>query len=241
MKTILKRLSYCSLIAFFTFLLTSLQLNAKTHFNFDFSEGTQGWTGDFADYPVGEEVFYELTSGWTNLPKTIPNSSGKGMMLAGNNHSDDLMMFIKKQISGLKPNTDYDIHFTVMIETNVAVGKLGAGGSPGESVFFKVGASSKEPTKLIVGKYYRPSIDVGIQGADGSEGIVIGNLANPAVDFENPTFEPKEMSTVQGIRANSDKHGKLWLFIGTDSGFETYSKYYIANIAIQFNLIEFSE
>ena len=83
--------------------------------------------GDFADYPVGEESFYELSWGWDNLPaevtvdgKEASKTLSKGLFLSGNNHSDDLFMFVKRKITGLDPNTAYSVQFSVLIESNVA-------------------------------------------------------------------------------------------------------------------------
>ena len=49
---------------------------------FDFSEHTDGWIAGFADYPVGEEVFYELTSGRAPLPDPLDQSQFS-MMISG--------------------------------------------------------------------------------------------------------------------------------------------------------------
>lgn len=211
-------------------LLSWVQLPA-TEFNFNFSKGHEGWVGDFADYPVGEEAFYELNWGWATLPNPLPGNE-KGMVLSGNNHSDDLLMFIKRQIEGLEPNTEYDVDFHVTIESNIPSGQMGVGGSPGEGIYFKVGASSQEPLKQENNGYYRINIDIGNQGMGGANGVIIGDLANPAVDPEDPTFMPKEMSTFQSFQAKTDEQGKLWLLVGTDSGFEALSIYYVANISV---------
>ena len=72
----------------------------------------------------------------------------KGIFLSGNNHSDDLFMFIKRPIDKLMPNTDYNLSFHVTIESNVSQGEFGIGGSPGESVFFKVGLLRLNQIKL---------------------------------------------------------------------------------------------
>ncbi|MBA3602893.1 MAG: hypothetical protein H0W50_04470 [Parachlamydiaceae bacterium] len=229
MKIHLKNLSFYFVVLFL--LVFRLQLDA-TLYNFNFSESNQGWTGDFADYPIGEEAFYELSWGWANLPQALP-ANNKAMVLSGNNHSDDLMMFLKKQVSGLEPNRDYKVDFVVTIETKIPTYQFGIGGSPGESVFFKVGASTQEPVKVVRNDYYRLNIDVGIQGNSGVNGVVIGNLAHSGVDPINPTFEPKEMNSSSSLHATTDREGKLWLFVGTDSGFEGLSMYYVANVAVE--------
>lgn len=211
------------------FVLTSSFLYSIA-FNYPFSDGADGWVGDFADYPVGGEDLYELEWGWKNLPHPLPGDT-KGMILSGNNHSDDLFMFIKRQISGLKPSTNYKVTITTIIQNNVPPNLVGIGGSPGESVFFKVGASTQEPRKIAENNYYRLNIDVGCQANGGEHAIVIGNLANPLVT-EDLFFAPKEFSHAEPLHVQTDGEGKFWVLVGTDSGFEGISTYYVANVFI---------
>lgn len=198
---------------------------------FNFSTGHQGWSGDFSDYPVNQDAFYELAWGWENLPNATEEMS-KGMFLSGNNHSDDLFMFIKHQINDLLPDTDYELTFLVTIYTNVPVGSVGIGGSPGESVFVKAGASTQEPVKIPQDNFYYLNVDKGNQSQSGRNAVVIGNLANPLTDPENPQYFPKEMYSEVLIKAKSDGDGRLWIFLGSDSGFEGPSKFYFAKIAM---------
>jgi hypothetical protein len=197
-------------------------------FESDFTRGQEGWQADYADYPVGEEVFYELSWGW---------EADKGMFLSGNNHSDDLFMFVKTKVEDLLPNEEYVVHFELEILTNVPEGLFGVGGSPGESVVVKVGAVSEEPKKVAVDGYYRMNIDKGDQGQEGPQVVIIGNLANPAVDPERPAYESKLMNNSdKPVLVRTDDQGALWLIVGTDSGFEATSKYYIKSIQVHFTL-----
>ncbi|HIA17499.1 MAG TPA: hypothetical protein EYN72_12090, partial [Dehalococcoidia bacterium] len=59
---------------------------------------------------------------------------------------------------------------------------LGIGGSPGESVFVKAGASAVEPTQSQDSSgWLRSNVDKGNQASDGSETVVIGNVSHPDV------------------------------------------------------------
>ena len=72
-------------------------------FDFDFEEDEQGWVTDYADLPADyEPLIYELDSGWGELPSGL---EGNAIFLSGHNRSDDLFMFLKRQVEGLKPNT----------------------------------------------------------------------------------------------------------------------------------------
>lgn len=219
--------------------LSTLNLSAQDDvkkFKSEFSTGNAKWTGAFACYNVGEEEFFELAWGWDTLPKPLEGKNGiltKGMYLSGNNHSDDLFMFLKRPVCGLKPNTRYDVTFHVTIENNVPPGQVGVGGSPGEDVFFKVGASRIEPKKVNVNGFYRLNVDKGSQSESGRNALVVGNLANPLVDPNDPQFEPKSFSSDRPLRIRTDENGRLWVFVGTDSGFEGPTLYYIAKIGVR--------
>ena len=84
----------------------------------------------------------------TNLPDPLDESKGS-LKISGNNHSDDLFMFIKRKISGLAPNISYQVTYNMEFVSNVADNMAGAGGSPGESVFIKAGATQVEPKKML--------------------------------------------------------------------------------------------
>ncbi|WP_068469445.1 hypothetical protein [Candidatus Protochlamydia phocaeensis] len=217
-------------------IFAGLSLHSKElTFDFTFSKDYAGWVGDFADYDVNQETFFELGWAWTNLPSELAFNGlllNKGMLLTGNNHSDDLFMFIKRRIEGLKPNTSYDLTFFVAIEDNIPPGLIGIGGSPGESVYFKVGASKVEPRKVADGTIYRLNVDKGNQSQGGKNAVVVGNLANPLVNPFAPLYQPKYFTNEIPLRVKTDHAGRLWLFLGTDSGFEGPTTYYIAFISV---------
>lgn len=209
----------------------------EKNIHYSFESTSQKWLGDFTDYPQNNETFYQLAWGWENLPITQENASPKlftkGIFLAGNNHSDDLFMFIKTPIQGLEPNSFYKVTLSVKLATNVPEGLSGIGGSPGESVTLKVGASTIEPTKVNRNGFYFLNVDKGNQTNGGKNAVVVGNLANPLVNQENPRFEIKEVNNLnQPIITQSDNQGQLWVFLGTDSGFEGTSKYYIGEVDV---------
>ena len=103
---------------------------------------------------------------------------GSGIYVQGHNRSDDLFMFLKKRVDGLRPDTAYEISVSIDLATNVSAGLIGIGGSPGESVFVKAGASTAEPVPLEDGKgYLRMNIDKGNQSRGGEAMAVLGNIA----------------------------------------------------------------
>lgn len=197
---------------------------------FDFATNTAGWTGDFADYPAGEEEAYELEFGHSFLPAPLEITQGS-LKLSGINYSDDLFMFVKREVSGLMPNREYRLNFDVEFATDVADGMVGIGGSPGESVYVKVGATPNEPQKSTDEEgWYRLDIDKGNQAQGGDDMVVIGNFANGT---DENVYTLKTLSNTSPIRATTSSAGTLWLLFGTDSGFEGRTTIYINRIEVE--------
>ena len=204
--------------------------------SFDFSESADGWTADFADLPANAEdsIFYELKHGYTNLPANL--GMRKAIMLSGNNHSDDLFMFIKRKVTGLNPNTSYTLVFEVELASNAPKGTVGAGGSPGESVYLKAGASEIEPVKNLQGDRYVLNIDKGNQSEAGSNATVLGDIATPLTVAEYTLITRNNASpSAEPLIAQSNNAGEIWLMIGTDSGFEGTTTVYYTNVKVLFS------
>ena len=155
----------------------------ESSFSFSFEDGAEGWTAGFADLPVdfGPSI-YELDSGHRPLPDGL---DGNGLYIQGNNRSDDLFMFYKRQVDGLEPGAEYAAVLTLDLATNVPAGLVGIGGSPGEEYRIKT----------------------------------LDNSASP-------------------VQVTADGEGRLWLIVGTDSGFEGLSAFYYARIACTLTPVE---
>lgn len=197
-------------------------------FYYDFQNDTQSWEGDFADYPVGEEDFYELKYEFSNLPTPLNTSDG-ALNQSGNNHSDDLFMFIRKQISDLEANTNYKVSYEIEFASDVADGMFGVGGSPGEGVTIKAGITNIKPEKINQGGAYQMNIDKGNQGNGGSDMVVIGDFSN---DTNQNVYTLKTLIADNIPTVSSNSQGELWLIIGTDSGFEATSSIYYNAIKV---------
>ena len=115
-----------------------------TEFAFSFENDDQGWLTGFANLPANfDQTIYELDSGYRSIPRDL---EGRGIFLQGHSRSDDLFMFLKSQVEGLRPETAYAVTVTLDLATNVPAASFGIGGSPGESVYVKAGAALVEPT-----------------------------------------------------------------------------------------------
>ena len=195
----------------------------------------------YADYPKGQESFYQLNfKAGAKLPTEIKTNLG-GLKVSGNNHSDDLFMYAYKKLSGLSPNTTYNVNFSLEFASN-ASSDMGSGGSSGDSVFVKIGTVTNKPQRYVdqLG-YYRMSLDKGNQMQDGKDMVLIGT---PAVNTHDGLYRLKTLpyqptSEMQEKLANytitTNEHGDVWLVLGTDSGFESTSTFFYTNVVVTFS------
>jgi cyclophilin family peptidyl-prolyl cis-trans isomerase len=197
---------------------------------FDFSSGDQGFTSDFADLPAGyDPEFYNLMADHRSLPAEL--GVGKGLFISGINHSDDLWMFWKKKLTGLQPSTEYQVVLDVEMASNAAPGLVGVGGAPGENVYVKAGASQAEPLVAPDSEgQLRLTVDKGNQATSGSAAAVLGNVAKENDDSDQYAILHRNNRSIQQS-ATSSADGSLWIFFGTDSGFESTTAVYYTHAA----------
>lgn len=195
---------------------------------YDFRNDSYDWRGDFADYPVHDSIKYALKFDHTELPSNL--GTGKSLVLSGNNQSDDLFMFLKKKLTGLRPNTEYSVSFEVKFATNVGTGSVGAGGSPEESVYLKAGAHAQEPEKIALNDYYVMNLDKGNQSSRGEDMIVIGTISSTYANDFNYVLESR--NNITPFTARTNQNGELWIIVGTDSGFEGVTTIYYTQISV---------
>ena len=202
---------------------------AEAEFSYTFERDAAGWAVAFADLPVDyDPSIYELESGHGPLPGDL---QGNGIYVQGHNRSDDLFMFLKRQVGGLVPGATYAVSVSIDLATNVPVGSVGIGGSPGSSVFVKAGASTLEPDTLEDSNgYLRVNIDKGNQARGGASMVVLGDLAHPQV--EDREYRLKTLDGLDiPVSVDADEAGRVWLVVGTDSGFEGLTRLYYARIS----------
>jgi hypothetical protein len=145
-------------------------------------------------------------------------------------------MFFKVRVDGLKPDTVYQAAFDLELATDVPGGMMGIGGSPGESVYVKAGATAVEPVAEVdaTDGWLRMNIDMGSQSQGGEDMIVLGNIAyEPDGTEEAGQWVLKPMDNEgHPFSAKTDEDGALWLILGTDSGFEGLTAVYYAQITV---------
>jgi hypothetical protein len=204
-------------------------------FDFDFSRGTLGWVAGFADYPPAEAPIYRLEADDRPLPAPL-DTSRSALYIAGTNRSDDLFMYYAGP-AHVEPRTTYGVSFEVEIATAAPTGCAGVGGSPGESVYVKAGASAIEPEAVPDGTgYLRMNVDKGQQATGGANAIVLGDVANSRSCDEPPEWELKRLAG-GSLSATSGDDGSLWLFVGTDSGYESRTEVYYTRVVARLDAV----
>lgn len=199
--------------------------------DFDFSESAHGFTGGFADLPADfDPPLYNLVAEHRTLPAEL--GSGTALYLSGANLSDDLWMFWKKKLTGLQPNTAYEVVIDLEMASNVPADLVGIGGAPGESVYVKAGASTVEPLAEADSEgWLRWNIDKGNQATGGAAASVLGNIAKEGDSTDN-FARLTRTNRLAKLVATSAADGSLWIFFGTDSGFEGTTSVYFTRAAV---------
>ncbi len=157
--------------------------------------------------------------------------------MSGNNPSDDLFMFMKRKITGLQPNTTYQVTFVVEFASIYPTNAFGVGGPPGEGVTMKAGLTLIEPDTMIImkgGPYVVMNIDKGNQSTPGVDMDTIGHVG---VSDTTTVYTLKTNDNIgHPFTFKTDQTGEAWLIIGTDSGFEAETALYYSSIIVDFTI-----
>lgn len=210
--------------------------DAPLVYSYDFKEDIEEWSVGFADYPFGEDEFYELDYAWTTLPFPL-NHTKKSLMIEGNNHSDDIFMFIKHKITGLDTLTRYEVKFFVEFASNYPESFAGIGGAPGSSVYLKAGVTLVEPLTSQEEGMWQMNIDKGNQAEGGADVLVLGHIGTSRED-EQYDLVRRSNAEDQTFEITTDQSGEAWLIVGTDSGFEGKTRLYYNRIKISFTKVK---
>jgi len=194
-----------------------------------FVNGMEGWQGGFSDLPTEDQDSYELNYGHRPLPEET-GIQANGLYVQGHNRSDDLFMFFKREINGLKPNTSYRVVFDIELASKYPEESFGIGGSPGASVYLKVGAVNYEPAPVVEDKFLTMNIGKGNQSVDGENMFNVGTIAIPGEDFLYKLINRNNKE--RPLELISSNEGTVWVIIGTDSGFEGLTELYYNRILV---------
>jgi hypothetical protein len=163
---------------------------------------------------------------------------GSGLRISGVNLSDDLFMYLKRNLTGLAANTTYLLDVTAVLATNASSDCIGGGGAPGTGVLLKIGALAVEPVASpdSLG-WLRMNLDKDSEDTLGTGGVdmkTAGDIGNtlPCIVGSAAPYQAKTL-TLSGFSVTSAADGTLWLILGTDSGFEGPTTLYYDRISIK--------
>ncbi|WP_111978160.1 hypothetical protein [Algibacillus agarilyticus] len=208
-------------------------------YSHDFATESDVWTAGYADYPTTNTDQYELTSQpfttFDYMSHDVEKSTD-GHLLSGNNHSDDLVMYLKTPIDNLDSNQKYKAVFFLQLAANYGPNCVGTGGSPSDSVWIKSGIAVEEPETLVESgdtDMYRLNWDIGSQSTDGTQAIVLDTLTAPGLDCTGDDYAIINVNSAdKTFEFTTDDTGSAWIFIGIDSGFEGTTKTYLTGYAL---------
>lgn len=207
-------------------------IEADFNKNADSGGAVDGWKAVYAEYPEGEEEFYELESGAKNLPEPLDQTK-KAFMLSGNNHSDALQMWLVKQLSGLAANAKYTIETEVELASKYPDGSVGIGGSPGNAVHL-VSKFATEGYTLEKGKTEGDNVKLTLKKVESvPESVLNFELGDVSIASEQYVYKliTRKKSSSPNVVV-TDNAGKVWAVVGTWSGFEGISTLYYTRIKI---------
>lgn len=205
--------------------------DGRTDLRYTFDEGAAGWVGGISDYPPHNEPDLAFRAEVGALPQPL-DTRRKGFFVSAHNRPDDVFAYLKRRVDGLVPNQEYRVRFRVELASNVGSVCPGAGGSPGQAVIVKGGASTAEPVNELRDGWYRLTLDKGSQMDAGSQAVVLGDVANGGSECLDGPYRLKQLAASGHVQARADAQGRLWVVVGTDSGFEGLTSLYYTSIRV---------
>ena len=241
----MKSIIVFSIMVLMSFVFYSCGLdNAETSDDYliersSFDEGTEGWVAEFADYPEGLEDSMKLSS--THSPLYVSEYVGNVSALkqSGYATNSDLFMFVKQEVSGLRPNSRYAIQIEVELSSQLLEEYAGDIDNPDFGSFLKVGAFKEEPVTILEEdidnpeqKIVRTDFDKGENDKGGSDMLMIGRLEYTPFGetpiMLNGANEDVLLNTV------TDSEGKLWIAVGVDTNIPVFQEISYTFIFVQF-------
>ncbi|MGH7561210.1 MAG: hypothetical protein ACRENB_09320 [Gemmatimonadales bacterium] len=201
---------------------------SRIDLDFDFNMHGEGWFPFATDFPVGREADIQLVGELRNLPAPIDGRAA--LYLAGTNISDDLFIYLRKRVTGLPPNITLQASLAVEIASPVHAGCTVGIGS---SVWIKVGVTSTAPEPFDDNGYWTLNLDKGEQSAAGLF-TQLGDIRNTLSGCPSPGtwgFKQTELRT-QTVSLTTDNEGGFWIFLGTESGFESRHELFFSRLRL---------
>ena len=194
-------------------ILTSWSLSGQLYI-YDFTVENQFFEGGASDSYANEKNKPQFDFEYKTLP--IPSRPiTYAQYISGLNTSGELFMYMKREISGLKPNTRYQVNFMVEFATKYNTNGITAGGSPGDGVIMKAGVTQVEPKNFQNDEM----CDLGPIGLTDTTTVW-------AINYKDNFNHPFSFTT--------GPDGSAWLIIGEESSCICRTEIYFTNLFVDF-------
>jgi hypothetical protein len=187
-----------------------------------------------------DNTHWLLNSGVYPLPDGLP---GKGFLVQGTNHSDDLDYGLGKKLDGLIPNTKYEAIVTVDTAANGGMGGIGVGG--GMTITLSATITTVDPNQHATENagdvpYIRWRHEICWVNAPAVTSNIVcdksGFMPNtkrcPSGSQRIP-FEIVKGKPSNPIRFETGPDAQAWFVMNGHSGFETFASFYFTRVHIQ--------
>jgi hypothetical protein len=195
------------LIIFFLLLygvLCSVTFSQKAFsqsYNTTFRTGDDSWTAGYTGAQSHADDYDIVKIEWKEIDN---NKNIYAINFSGKNRNKKLFLYIYKQLSGLKPNSIYNIVFNTQFFAN-SLNQTG-------NIYIKAGAISHPPMTFDL-PITEANFNKGSIGYDGKDMEVLGVLY-PNASSLTGSYEMQNYA--KPFLAHTDKDGNLWLIIGVE-------------------------
>lgn len=217
-------------------------------YNFDASD--EGWDAGIIGILANEEEDHAFEVNHVTAP--YDENTG-ALLLSAENPNNNLFIYTTRHLTGLEPNTSYDISYSIKFasivgidSTGNSVDTTGIGADTTEvaadsidnivandTIVIKAGATNEElqveedASNLL----QLVGIDVGEPGSDGNDLVVIGSFI---ADSDDSNYTLHTASTENPISVVTNEDGELWLVVGTET-FGSTAEIYMDRIDVEIN------
>jgi hypothetical protein len=204
---------------------------------FRFTEDTEGWVGNFAEYPGEREDSLQLDFTHTTLPSVF-EKEGSALCWSGFNFYNSLFMFGYYHLTSLEPSTEYVFTFDVEAGYQVLQGNQFLLGDHEQKIFIKSGVINFEPFTYFDESNGRmvTNFDQGEQQSIGGDhmrvlgSIDIGELSQKDKILSNPA------QTL--FRLKTNERGEVWLLLGAESSVPLKHAFYLDTIIAYYEKVQ---
>ena len=207
-----------------------------------FAEDSEGWEAQFSEYEPGLEDSLKLSFTHDKFMATESIGEVTAVVQSGYATNSDLYMYIKRQISGFKPNTSYSVVFTLELFAQLNENFSGNMSDDNNGSFLKAAVYTEEPDTLIVDDIKNPGKKIVITNFSKGDGPTIGPNMALIGKLEHTSLNESPLLLIgtsdgDDLLGTTDNDGKMWMMIGVDTNQPIYQSIFYSFIGIQFREI----